>query len=129
MRVICSPVIDLPLEVLSILCRICLAKYCLGHIDPNTLISSLVISSIGYLSLITLTNLAMGHIRVGLDRRGPMHSIVTQLLLLVEHSIVVLRNLCLVPRDVIPVDLACATVHRSFVDALAVLLLWRHQCA
>ena len=45
----------------------------------------------------------------------------TQLLFLTKHTLFILSNLLLVARDVIPVDLTCALVHRVFIQALHLL--------
>ena len=42
----------------------------------------------------------------------------TKLLLLTKHSLFILRNLLLIARDVIPVDLTRALVHRVLIQAL-----------
>ena len=44
-----------------------------------------------------------------------------QLLFLPEHAFFILCNLLLVARDVIPIDLTCAFVHRVFIQALNLL--------
>lgn len=65
---------------------------------------------------------AVGHEGLRLDRSGFLCRHVTELLLRREHSLLVLGDLCLVARDVVPVDLAGALVHRRLVQAKLMLL-------
>lgn len=60
---------------------------------------------------------------VGLNRCGFFTCHVSKLLLLAKHSLFVLGNLGLVVGDLVPVNLAGASVHGGLVEALAVLLL------
>ena len=69
---------------------------------------------------------AVGHEGLRLDRSGFLCGHVTELLLRREHSLLVLSNLRLVARDVVPVDLACALVHRRLVQAKLMLLSERN---
>ena len=50
-------------------------------------------------------------------------------MLLTKHSLLVFGNLGLITRDLVPVDLTSASVHRCFVEALMVLSLGRYELA
>ena len=52
-----------------------------------------------------------------------------QFLLLVEHALVVLGNLGPVARNLAPVNLTGAAIHRSLIQALVMLDLGCHQLA
>ena len=69
---------------------------------------------------------AVGHVRLRLDRSGFLRGHVAELLLRREHSLLVLSDLRLVARDVVPVDLAGALVHRRLVQAKLMLLSERN---
>ena len=69
---------------------------------------------------------AVGHVGLRLDRSCFLCRHVAELLLRREHSLLVLGNLRLVARDVVPVDLAGALVHRCLVQAKLMLLSERN---
>ena len=59
---------------------------------------------------------------MGLDRSLALFSVhVSQLLFLPKHAFFILRNLLLIARDVIPIYLTRALVHRVLIQALCLL--------
>ena len=95
--------------------------------DLYSLIVCLIALGVADLAHVAVVDLgAVGHIGLRLDRSGFLCGHVTELLLRREISLLVLSNLCLVARDIIPVDLAGALVHRRLVQTKLMLLSERN---
>ena len=93
-----------------------------------SLIVCLIALGVADLADVAVVNLgAVGHVGLRLDRSGFLCRHVAELLLGREHSLLVLGNLRLVARDVVPVDLAGALVHRRLVQAKLMLLSGRNR--
>lgn len=95
----------------------------LGEHDLRSLITRLVVFSVGALILVAFVEAPVWDVCVRLDRGDFILDLVAELLLLAEHTVFVLRDFRLVARHFIPVHFAGALVHRGFVEALEVLLL------
>ena len=122
----------IPLVVLPILCRICLTQDCLralvkSHLD--SLVFLFVIFCVGILSEEASADIPEGRVRVSLHRRSSLIAHVAQYLLLSEHSLLILSNLCFIARDIFPIDLACASIHWGLVESFVVLFLGRDERA
>ena len=64
------------------------------------------------------------------DRPFTLFSIhMAQLLFLAQHAFLVLCDFLLISRDIIPIDLTCALVHRVLVEALHLLRWIVHDLA
>ena len=116
----------IPLVVLPILRRIGLSQDCLrtlikSHLDP--LVFLFVVFCIGILPEEASADISEGPVRVSLHRRTSLIAHVAQFLLLGEHSLLILSNLCFIARDVFPINLTCASIHWGLVESFVVLFL------
>ena len=88
------------------------------QVDGDFLVNSFVVLGVrGVADVIIIDLVAMGYIRVSLDRMCFLLTCVTEpeLLLLVQHAVVVLANLVLVVRHIVPIDLASPHIHLGLV--------------
>ena len=96
----------------------------LSQFNLDALIPRLVIFGVARVSSVALTvDLAgIGDVGLRLDGAFILFSVhVAQLLFLTKHTLFILSNLLLITRDVIPVDLTRALVHRVLIQALHLL--------
>ena len=130
-------ILPISFEILTVLC-ICLlfrpnflATGSRDRLDSNldSLVLRLIISCISNVATISLSYDSAGIwlIRLCLDRCGLVaesrHE--AKFLLVTQYAFLILYNFCLIGSNVIPVDLACAFVHRGFVKGL-VWSYYRH---
>ena len=98
----------------------------------DSLILCLIALGINSVSLVALAVdlIGVGDIRLRFDRPFTLFSIhMAQLLFLAQHAFLVLCDFLLISRDIIPIDLACALVHRVLVEALHLLRWIVHDLA
>ena len=102
------------------------------QVDGDFLVNSFVVLGVrGVADVIIIDLVAMRHIGVSLDGMRFLLTCVTEpeLLLLVQHAVVVLANLVLVVRHIVPVDFASPHIHLGFIQAKMVGLVFRKLLA
>ena len=112
--------------VLPILRRIGLSQDWLwalvkSHLD--SLVFLFIVFCIGILLDEASTDISERPVWVCLHRRSFLIAHVAQFLLLGEHSLLILGNLCFIARNILPIDLTCASIHRGLIESFVVLFL------
>ena len=121
----------IPLVVLPILRRIGLSQDWLwtlvkSHLD--SLVFLFVVFCIGILPDEASADISERPVRVCLHRRSSLIAHVAQFLLLSEHSLLILGNLCFIARNILPINLTCASIHRGLIESFVVLFLgWNER--